>query len=161
MLFRSVIDYGCGIGRLARELIARHSCRVVGVDISASMRALSAIYVQSDRFVACTPDMLDALVARGFRADAAYSIWVLQHCLRPAEDVGLIDRSLRPGAGLFVMNCVHRAVPTKEAHWVNDGIDIRAMLGETFPVVTEGKPSSEKVAHHPSGDFWAHLRKPG
>ncbi|HVJ74958.1 MAG TPA: methyltransferase domain-containing protein, partial [Casimicrobiaceae bacterium] len=28
-----VIDYGCGIGRLARELIAKTHCNVVGVDV--------------------------------------------------------------------------------------------------------------------------------
>jgi SAM-dependent methyltransferase len=36
-----IVDYGCGIGRLARELIARYGCRVVGVDISAQMRSLA------------------------------------------------------------------------------------------------------------------------
>jgi SAM-dependent methyltransferase len=36
-----MLDYGCGIGRMAKELIARHGCRVIGVDISPSMRALS------------------------------------------------------------------------------------------------------------------------
>ena len=33
-----ILDYGCGIGRLAKELINNHACRVLGVDISASMR---------------------------------------------------------------------------------------------------------------------------
>ncbi|UYN94976.1 MAG: class I SAM-dependent methyltransferase [Enhydrobacter sp.] len=68
------IDYGCGIDRLARELIGRHGCQVLGVDISARMRALAVDYVQSDRFFTCAPEMLDALVARGLRADAAISI---------------------------------------------------------------------------------------
>jgi len=39
-----LLDYGSGIGRIAKELIARYQCRVVGVDISASMRALAAPY---------------------------------------------------------------------------------------------------------------------
>src|SRR3954453_18577536 len=42
-------DYGCGVGRLAHELIKRHNCRVGGVDISPSMRALSVVYTRSDR----------------------------------------------------------------------------------------------------------------
>ena len=33
-----VLDYGCGVGRLAKELIKRHQCHVLGVDISSSMR---------------------------------------------------------------------------------------------------------------------------
>jgi SAM-dependent methyltransferase len=42
-----VVDYGCGVGRLAKELISRHGCRVIGVDISANMRALADRYVGS------------------------------------------------------------------------------------------------------------------
>ena len=48
-----VLDYGCGIGRLAKGLIDRYGCRVVGVDISARMREFAREYVQSDRFVVC------------------------------------------------------------------------------------------------------------
>ena len=40
----TLIDYGCGIGRLAKELITRHGCRVIGVDISINMRALAVDY---------------------------------------------------------------------------------------------------------------------
>ena len=29
-----VLDHGCGIGRLAKELIKRHNCRGMGTDIS-------------------------------------------------------------------------------------------------------------------------------
>ncbi|HWI29188.1 MAG TPA: class I SAM-dependent methyltransferase, partial [Stellaceae bacterium] len=106
-----VLDYGCGIGRLAKELIARHGCRVIGVDISPSMRALAVGYVESDRFFACPPSMLDALAKAGFAADAAFAVWVLQHCERPDEDIQRIRRALRPGGGLFVVNNRQRAVP--------------------------------------------------
>jgi 2-polyprenyl-3-methyl-5-hydroxy-6-metoxy-1,4-benzoquinol methylase len=41
-----LLDYGCGVGRIAKELIARHRCRVVGVDIDAvSVPAASFIDV--------------------------------------------------------------------------------------------------------------------
>jgi cyclopropane fatty-acyl-phospholipid synthase-like methyltransferase len=32
-----LLDYGCGIGRMAKELIARYGCRVIGTDISPQM----------------------------------------------------------------------------------------------------------------------------
>ena len=79
-----LLDYGCGVGRMAKELIVRHACRVIGVDISPSMRALAPMYVASDRFFACPPAMLDGLIERGVRFDGALSVWVLQHCLNPA-----------------------------------------------------------------------------
>jgi SAM-dependent methyltransferase len=138
-----VLDYGCGIGRMAKELIARHGCRVIGVDISPSMRALAPIYVASDRFFACPSAMLDGLIERGVIFDAAISIWVLQHCQSPAADIARIRQALRPPGRLFVMNEIHRAVPTVEAGWINDGIDLRSELGRGFAVLAEGTPAKE------------------
>ena len=140
-----LIDYGCGIGRMAKELIQRHGCRVIGVDISNNMRALAPSYVQSSRFLACSPEMLDAMVARNFVADAAISIWVLQHCLKPAEDIERIHRALVPGGGLFVLNNLYRAVPTREQAWANDGLDIKALVRDRFSLEMEGKPSDEQT----------------
>jgi SAM-dependent methyltransferase len=45
-----LLDFGCGIGRLAKELIGHTGCRIVGVDISAAMRRYAIEYVGSDRF---------------------------------------------------------------------------------------------------------------
>jgi len=155
-----LIDYGCGIGRVAKELIKRHGCRVIGVDISENMRALSVGYVQSNRFLSCSPEMLDALIERGFVADAALSIWVLQHCLKPAEDTDRLRRCLAPGGHLFVLNNIYRAVPTKEVAWVNDGLDIKKLLGDQFSTLQLGKPPEDQT---PPGlrdiIFWGLFRK--
>ena len=88
-----IVDYGCGIGRLARELIARYGCRVVGVDISAQMRSLAERYVGSERFSTCAPEGLDAC-GEAF-ADAALAVWVLQHCPRVDRDLDRMARSLK------------------------------------------------------------------
>ena len=39
----NVLDYGCGIGRIAKELILKTSCKVIGVDISESMRKMDEL----------------------------------------------------------------------------------------------------------------------
>ena len=140
-----LLDYGCGIGRLAYELIQRHNCRVVGVDISPSMRALSVVYTRSDRFMSCSHDMLEGLTARGLRFDAALSLWVLQHCATPAQDIARIRNALRPDGQLFVVNGVFHSVPTLESGWVNDGLDVKAMLAAEFPLVHEGRLAREKT----------------
>jgi SAM-dependent methyltransferase len=155
-----VLDYGCGIGRMAKELIAKHGCRVIGVDISPSMRALSVEYVNSDNFFACPSAMLKVLIDGGLRVDLAISIWVLQHCLAPATDIGYLRDALKPGGGLFVVNNIHRAVPTKEAGWASDGIDIKGTLARIFSLQSEQTLVSPDVPSTLSGTtFWAAFKK--
>lgn len=147
-----IIDYGCGIGRLARGLIDRYHCSVVGVDISVTMRQLGPGYVQSPRFWSCAPESLDEVVKKGFAADGAICIWVLQHCLNPAADIQRISQSVRRGGFLYVLNNYIRAVPTDQG-WLNDGVDIRALLRRSFielhhrhlPVDTTIQPIAEQT----------------
>jgi SAM-dependent methyltransferase len=133
-----IIDYGSGIGRLAKEMIARFDCFVLGVDISANMRSLAAAYVDSDKFTVCAPAMLDDLAARGLRADAAISVWVLQHCFDPDTDIDRLRNALIHTARLLVVNNRARAVPTVEKSWVHDGIDIREKLEARFKPLSHG-----------------------
>ncbi len=94
-----VIDFGCGLGRMAKVLIERTRCWVVGVDMSQGMRQLAPGYVQSGKFAAVSPPMLDLMIARGFRAELAIAIWVLQHVAEPDADVRRLQRVLVPGGG--------------------------------------------------------------
>ena len=157
-----VLDYGCGIGRMARALIAATGCRVVGVDISARMRALAAEHVADERFMAVSPAQLDGLLAHGLRADAALAVWVLQHCLAPAEDIARLRAALAPGGRLFVLNMPGRAVPAvQEASfvWAADGIDVAALLRARFAVEAAGEPDMARVPRMSSiGAYWMVLR---
>jgi len=155
-----VLDYGCGIGRLAKELIARHGCSVVGVDISPHMRAMSVAYVGSDRFFACPPAMLDLLAERGIGFDLALSVWVLQHCANVWDDIARIARALVPNGGLFVVNQRNRSVPTVELGWVDDGIDIYALLRQTFHQRSRGSLPAEHTTKRVSQRAsWAAFRR--
>jgi SAM-dependent methyltransferase len=156
-----LLDYGCGIGRIAKELITRHGCSVVGVDISPQMRMLGVAYVQSDRFMACSPEMLNSLLASGLTFHAATSIWVLQHCLDPIDDISLIQAALKPEGRFFVVNNRRRAVPTLEEGWVDDGFDVKSSLSERFELQQEGQllpaMTTPLVSKH---TFWARYRRP-
>lgn len=150
-----VIDYGCGIGRLSKVLIERFGCRVLGVDLSARMRALAPDYVNVQEFSVVSPHMLFSMVRSGMRADGALSVWVLQHCLAPANDIALLAASLKPDARLFVANLKGRAVPTVEGKWANDGIDVRALLTNALRPLSDGTLDPTVVTSETSSiSFW-------
>jgi SAM-dependent methyltransferase len=149
-----VIDYGCGVGRMAKALIIRYGCRVIGVDISVSMRALAQVYVGSDRFIACAPDWLPSFAH--LRPDAALAVWVLQHCVRPEEDLILLRAALSTsGARLLVVNNNCRVVPVTGALWADDGKDVEALLRGAFRQVSRGELDVEAVsAELAESTFW-------
>lgn len=126
----TVVDYGCGIGRLAKELCAL-GCKVVGVDISQEMRRLAVQYVDSFRFSAVSPEEFVSMLDGGFTCDYACAVWVLQHSLTPDKDISLIARALRSGGSLFVVNNKYsRALPVSGGGWKDDHIDIWKLCGE-------------------------------
>ena len=120
-----VVDYGCGIGRISKEL-CNLGCHVIGVDISPEMRKLAMEYVDNiERFLVVSPEQFEDMISRGFQADYACAIWVLQHCLKPEEDLNRIKNSLKWQGELFVVNNkFSRAVPVKDKVWQNDDINI-------------------------------------
>ncbi len=134
-----VLDYGCGIGRLSKALIDRYGCHVIGVDIAHNMRVLAQVHVKSDRFTSVAPAAFAQLLDHGLVCDAAFSVWVLQHCFRPEQDIAVIRRAVKPAGRLCVVNNVHRAVPTRERGFVSDGIDMLDLLKRNFTVGRVGK----------------------
>ena len=155
-----VLDYGCGIGRIAGELIGRTECTVIGVDISPDMRVLATRYVKSERFSACSPEVFDSLIRAGMRVDAAISIWVLQHSVEPAIDISRVADALGPQGSFFLVNNLRRAVPTVSHGWFDDGLDVKEMVSDACVLVEEGLLDAEKttpqVARH---CYWAHFQK--
>ncbi len=147
----SCLDYGCGIGRLARPLIERRNWMALGVDISPSMRRLAVEYVDSSRFIACDPLALDLMCAFGARFDFALSVWALQHMAHVKDDIARIAGALKPGGRLLVLNARQRFVPTRDA-WIHDGVDVLDLLTEAMiPVRIEG-PDESIIPGPPS--FW-------
>jgi SAM-dependent methyltransferase len=156
----TVLDYGCGIGRLSKPLIDKHGCDVIGVDISPNMRALATSCVDSRRFVAIHPDMV-WMFRRGI-ADLAIAVWTLQHCFKPDVDIDNIHRMLTPWGDLFVVNNVRRVVPVEQGRWADDQIDIDTMICERgFEPVERGQIDDDTIAPAQlrANTFWAVYRK--
>lgn len=135
-----LLDYGCGVGRIAKRLIERTGCAVVGVDMSPKMLEYSFSYVNSPRFVLCPQSALATLSDAGLRFHGALAVWVLQHCQDPAQDLRWIHKLLRDEAGhLFVVNKFTRHLPVTPVdqwvRWADDQIDVEALIRERFEQV--------------------------
>jgi SAM-dependent methyltransferase len=129
-----VLDYGCGTGRVSKGLIEKHGCHAVGVDAAKAMRLFAPEYVLSERFLIWSPEVLDKMIEKGFRADFCICLWVLQHAFDAMDLILRIDRALKPGGMLYSLNGRCRCVPTNLG-WANDGFDMRAALADVFSEV--------------------------
>ena len=120
--------------------------------------------MDSDRFVAVAPSHFDTMVRAGLRVQAAIAIWVLQHCLDPAEDIARIGRSVLANGRIFVLNMPKRAVPavipgSDKFVWAPDEVDVAALLQGTFSLQAEGAPDKSRTPNMADvGAYWMDLR---
>lgn len=105
---RRVLDFGCGVGRVAIPF-ARHALEVVGVDVSPSMLAEARANCAAQR---CANVVLqrsdDRLSALQGTFDLVHSYIVLQH-VDPARGLGIVERliaRIRPG-GIGVIHVTY------------------------------------------------------
>jgi|WetSurSiteA1Bulk_404760.scaffolds.fasta_scaffold01880_4 ADP-heptose:LPS heptosyltransferase/SAM-dependent methyltransferase len=77
-----VLDYGCGVGRLAKEILKNQKVvNLIGLDASSKMLDLAKDYVGDSRFGITLPNQLDV----DLKFDVIYCIYVLQHA--PAIEI--------------------------------------------------------------------------
>ena len=153
-----VLDYGCGIGRLAKPLIEKHHARVVGVDLSPNMLALACSCVASDKFAALSPSMLWHMQVQ---CDFALAVWTLQHVSDLDAALDDIGRCVVPDGIFFVVNNRQRVVPSTDG-WLDDGRDVHeAILDGGFALIERGELQGADIAPGVLCDntFWAAYRK--
>lgn len=131
-----ILDYGCGVGRLAREVIMQHpSATVVGIDESPVQQQHARDYVDSPRFTACFPHEVDGSF------DLIYCIYVLQHV--PALDlrgaIARIHHRLKPeGLFIYCSSDTRMSVRWDSFSFFDDrflGVNIRAEIEKLFEPV--------------------------
>ena len=109
--------------------MALAACRIVGADISASMRRMAIERLSSPRFNAIAPEDLDDPAVGPF--DAAYAVLVIQHCEDPERELRRIHARLKPDGRFVLVNSTRRWLPTDRG-WANDRVDVQALAGRYF-----------------------------
>jgi len=124
----TVLDFGCGMGRVSKALIEKFNCKVLGMDISESMKIFATLYVTQPKLFACVDSFPDAN-----SIDLALAILVLQHTEDPAKEIQGIFTALKPQAHLILVNEHARLVPVGAdvngyVMWNDDAFDVRAEI---------------------------------
>jgi SAM-dependent methyltransferase len=130
-----VLDYGCGVGRIAKELIKEspYSILITGVDTSAEMRKLAEEYVDSEHFNTFSPEDLP-----NEKFDFTYCIYVLQHI--PPEFIdNAIKQVVESSDKLLLVNSVARMYATDQG-FVNDGYDVLGEVAKHFKKISWAIP---------------------
>lgn len=119
-----VLDFGCGMGRIAKELISKFNCKVIGVDISSSMLTFAKLYTANlNKFQGTheynTPETVDV----------ALSVLALQHAEDPKKEIDNIYNVLKPNGVFILLNESQRFVPgdidaRRYVIWKDDGFNV-------------------------------------
>lgn len=125
-----VLDFGCGMGRISRELVHQIGCDVIGVDLSKRMRMFATFYVGSGKFSA-VPEYSEKS-----SIDICLAILVLQHVEFPEKEIDNLYNILKPGGKLILVNEPNRYVPSAISDgyvvWNDDGFDIFGYIEKLF-----------------------------
>lgn len=128
----TVLDFGCGMGRVSKKIIETFDCKVIGVDISESMLTFAKLYVAKPKqFVTCQNYVGTSTV------DMCMSTFVLQHVQDPEKEIDNIYNSLKPNGYLVLTNEHKRFVPSgvdqqNYVVWQDDGFDVYGKIATCF-----------------------------
>lgn len=120
----TVLDFGCGMGRVAKEIVRKYNSRVIGLDISPSMLMFAKLYTaNSDKFLGThSYDEPESI-------DVALSIFALQHSEDPKKELDNIISNLKINGIFVLLNENKRLIPNGVDNsgfiiWGDDEFDI-------------------------------------
>lgn len=137
-----VADFGCGMGRVSKQLIEKIDCEVTGFDISYPMLLTSKNYINNDKFSAVLYNEKTAKTLNK-RFDVFISLFVLQHSQHPEMDIAFIKRSLKKDGIFILVNENKRFLPVDIKNgnvvWHDDKKNIKSLVSEHFNLIESCK----------------------
>lgn len=120
----TVLDFGCGMGRVSKDIIKKFDCTVLGYDISESMKTFATLYVSNPRKFKTISQLPD-----NNSIDVCLSIFVLQHVENPKQEIENIVNILKPNGHLVLINEDNRFIPSDVDNkgyviWDNDNFNV-------------------------------------
>ena len=113
-----VLDVATGTGLVARELVERYDCRVVGLDQSASMLARARAKLAADPALAARVELVEGeaeeLPFAGAGFDHLTFTYLLRYVDDPAATLRELVRVVRPGGRIA---CLEFCVPNGAWFW--------------------------------------------
>ena len=126
----TVLDFGCGMGRVAKEIVRRYNSKVIGIDISPSMLMFAKLYTaNADKFLGTHEYNVPESV------DVALSIFALQHSEDPKKELDNIISNLKINGVFVLLNEHKRMIPSGIDNggfiiWGDDDFDIPKYASE-------------------------------
>lgn len=153
----TILDYGCGVGRLAKEILNQNkTVTVIGLDDSQDQLNLAKEYVNDSRFIPVLPYQLNQKV------DLVYCVYVLQHIpsIEIREAIQRIHTFLKPDGNFIYCSSDYRmAIRFDGKGFFDDrflGVNIREEIGRLFDeqgdLFPEDKQMNEVVRKMIYGD---------
>ena len=141
----TVLDFGCGMGRVSKKLIEEFNCKVYGTDISDSMLTFAKLNVANLKkfYPQKTYDIPSSI-------DVCLCILVLQHVENPQAEIDRIISVLKPNGYLILVNELKRFVPAGADRngfviWDDDGYDIIGQISSRLKKVNSVKYMSSNT----------------